>query len=131
MRRWPVAVFAAAVGLLMGVPLLAHHGSAAFDTGKTVVLKGTVQQWLYSNPHVLLRLEVTDENGETVVWIAEGQAPKTIFPAGYRKNSFNYGDQVAVTVEPAKEGQRRGRILEAVLANGTTLGRASSSGAIR
>ena len=131
MRRWPVVVVAVAVGLLMGVPLVAHHGSAAFDTGKTVVLKGTVQEWLYSNPHVLLRLEVTDENGETVVWIAEGQAPKTIFPAGYRKNSFNYGDQVAVTVEPAKEGQRRGRILEAVLANGTTLGRASSSGAIR
>ena len=131
MRRWPVVVVAVAVGLLMGVPLVAHHGSAAFDTGKTVVLKGTVQEWLYSNPHVLLRLEVTDENGETVVWIAEGQAPKTIFPAGYRKNSFNYGDQVAVTVEPAKEGQRRGRILEAVLANGTVLGRASSSGAIR
>ena len=131
MRRWPVVVVAAAVGLLMGVPLVAHHGSAAFDTGKTVVLEGTVQEWLYSNPHVLLRLEVTDENGETVVWIAEGQAPKTIFPAGYRKNSFNYGDQVAVTVEPAKEGQRRGRILEAVLANGTVLGRASSSGAIR
>ncbi len=130
MRRWPVVVVAVAVGLLMGVPLVAHHGSAAFDTGKTVVLKGTVEQWLYSNPHVLLRLEVTDENGETVVWVAEGQAPKTIFPAGYRKNSFNDGDQVTVTVEPAKEGQRRGRILEAVLANGKTLGRASSAGAI-
>ena len=131
MRRWPVVVFAAVVGLLMGAPLVAHHGSAAFDTGKTVVLEGTVQEWLYSNPHVLLRLEVTDENGETVVWVTEGQAPKTIFPAGYRRNSFNYGDQVTLTVEPAKEGQRRGRILEAVLANGTVLGRASSSGAIR
>ena len=131
MRRWPGVVVAAAVGLLMGAPLVAHHGSAAFDSGKTVVLEGTVQEWLYSNPHVLLRLEVTDENGETVVWVTEGQAPKTIFPAGYRRNSFNYGDQVTVTVEPAKEGQRRGRILEAVLADGTTLGRASSSGAIR
>ena len=131
MRRWPVVVFAVVVGLLIRVPLLAHHGSAAFDVGKTVVLKGTVQEWLYSNPHCLLRLEVTDENGDIVIWVAEGQAPNTIFPAGYRKDSFKSGDQVTVTVEPVKENRRMGRILEAVLANGKTLGRASSSGAIR
>ena len=130
MRWWPVVVFAAVVGLLIRVPLLAHHGRAAFDVGKTVVLNGTVKEWLYSNPHCLLRLEVTDANGEIVMWIAEGQAPKTIFPAGYRKDSFTPGDQVTVTVEPAKENQRMGRILQAVLADGKTLGRASSSGAI-
>ena len=130
MRRWPVVVFAAVVGLLIRVPLLAHHGRAAFDIGKTVVLKGTVKEWLYSNPHCLLRLEVTDANGKIVVWIAEGQAPNTIFPAGYRKDSFKPGDQVTVTVEPAKANRQMGRILEAVLANGKTLGRASSAGAI-
>lgn len=130
MKRWRVIVFAAVVGLLIRVPLLAHHGRAAFDIGKTVVLKGTVKEWLYSNPHCLLRLEVTDANGQIVVWIAEGQAPNTIFPAGYRKDSFKPGDQVTVTVEPAKANRQMGRILEAVLANGKTLGRASSAGAI-
>ncbi len=130
MKRWRVIVFAAVVGLLIRVPLLAHHGGAAFDVGKTVVLKGTVKEWLYSNPHCLLRLEVTDANGEIVLWIAEGQAPNTIFPAGYRKDSFKPGDQVTVTVEPAKANRQMGRILEAVLANGKTLGRASSAGAI-
>lgn len=130
MKRWRVIVFAAVVGLLIRVPLLAHHGRAAFDIGKTVVLKGTVKEWLYSNPHCLLRLEVTDANGKIVVWIAEGQAPNTIFPAGYRKDSFKPGDQVTVTVEPAKANRQMGRILEAVLANGKTLGRASSAGAI-
>lgn len=131
MRRWPVVVFSAVVGLSMHASLVAHHGSAAFDTGKTLVLEGTVTEWLYSNPHCLLRLEVTDANGETVVWIAEGQAPHTIFPAGYRKDSFTPGDRVTVTVEPAKEGRRMGRILASVLADGRTLGRASSAGAIR
>ena len=131
MRKWSVIVFAAVVvGLSIRSPLLAHHGSAAFDTGKTRVLKGTVKEWLYSNPHCLLRLEVTDANGTVVMWIAEGQAPNTIFPAGYRKDSFKPGDQVTVTVEPVKENQPMGRILAAVLANGKTLGRASSAGAI-
>ena len=131
MRRWPVIVFAAVVGLLIRGPLLAHHGSAAFDTGKTVVLKGTVKAWLYSNPHCLLRLEVTDANGNVREWIAEAQAPNIIFPAGYRKDSFKPGDQVTITVEPVKENQPMGRILQAVLANGKTLGRASSAGAIQ
>jgi len=130
MRSWPVIVFAAVVGLLIRVPLLAHHGSAAFDTGKTVVLKGTVKAWLYSNPHCLLRLEVTDADGKVVEWIAEAQAPNVIFPAGYRRDSFKPGDQVTVTVEPVKENRPMGRILQVVLANGKTLGRASAAGAI-
>ena len=130
MNRWSVIVVAIAVGLLARVPLLAHHGSAAFDTGKSVVLKGTVKEWLYSNPHCLLRLEVADASGKVTMWVAEGQAPNTIFPAGYRKDSFKPGDQVTITVEPAKENQPMGRILEAVLASGKVLGRASSAGAI-
>ena len=123
-------VFAAVVGLLAQRPLLADHGSVAFDTGRTLVLKGTVKEWLYSNPHCLLRLEVKDESGKVVVWIAEAQAPNTIFPAGYRKDSFKAGDHVTVKVEPAKENQPMGRIIEAVLANGKVLGPASSAGAI-
>ena len=132
MRRWPVFVFAAVImgGISIRVPLLAHHGSAAFDSGKTLVLKGTVKEWLYSNPHCLLRLEVTDASGTIVTWIGEGQAPHTIFPAGYRKDSFKPGDQVTVTLEPAKEDRPLGRILASVLANGKTLGPASSAGAI-
>jgi len=130
MRRWPVIVFAAAVTLSMSLPVTAHHGSAAFDTGKTVVLKGTVREWLYSNPHCLLKLDVTGPDGKVVQWIAEGQAPNTIFPAGYRKDSFKFGDEVTITLEPVKENLPMGRILQSVLANGKILGRASSAGAI-
>jgi hypothetical protein len=106
----------------------AHHGGAAFDSGKTVVLKGTVAEWIYSNPHCLLKIDVTGEDGKVVQWIAEGQAPNVIFPAGYRKDSFKAGDQVTVSVEPVKNNQPMGRILQTVLANGKVLGRASSAG---
>ena len=119
-------LFAAALALLTPRPLSAHHGGAAFDTGKVVTLKGTVVEWLYSNPHCLLRLEVAGENGTVANWIAEGQAPNTIFPIGYRKDSFKAGDRVEITVEPVRNGRPMGRILKAVLADGKTLGRASS-----
>ena len=126
MRSGFVIVSVIAVGLLMALPVAAHHGSAVFDTGKKVTLKGTVKEWVYSNPHCLLSLDVTGEDGKMVQWIAEGQAPNVIFPVGYRKDSFKAGDQVTVTVEPVKNGRPMGRILQAVLADGRTLGVASS-----
>ena len=126
MRNRPVVVLASVVALSM--PLLAHHGSAAFDTGKKMVLKGTVKEWVYSNPHCLLRLDVMGEDGQVVAWVAEGQAPTVIFPAGYRKDTFKPGDQVMITVEPVKNGRPLGRILQSVLADGKTLGVASSAG---
>ena len=130
MRTWPVIVFVAAVALSIPLRLAAHHGSAAFDNGKMVVLKGTVKEWLFSNPHCLLKLDVTGPDGKVVQWIAEGQAPQIIYPAGYRKDSFKFGDQVTITVEPVKNNLPMGRILQSVLADGKTLGRASSAGAI-
>jgi len=127
MRTECVVVSVAAIGLLLSAPLAAHHGAAAFDTGKKVTLKGTVKEWIYSNPHCLLSLDVTGEDGQVVHWIAEGQAPNVIFPVGYRRDSFKFGDQVTVTVEPVKNGRPLGRILQAVLADGKTLGPAASA----
>src|SRR5438093_12140885 len=115
-------VIAAAVGMFMSASLSAHHGRAAYDNGKVVILKGAVVQWVYSNPHCLLTVDVKGDDGSVVRWIAETQAPNIMYPAGYRKDSFKVGDEVTVNVEPVKNGQPIGRILKAVLANGTTLG---------
>src|SRR5690349_20324984 len=98
-----------AVGLLLQAPLIAHHGAAAYDVGKKVVLKGTVKEWIYSNPHCLLTLEVMGEDGQVVRWIVEGQAPNVVFPAGYRKDTFTFGAQATVTVEPVRNGRPLGR----------------------
>ena len=110
----------------MSVPLVAHHGAAAFDVGKKVTLKGTVKGWVYSNPHCLLSLDVMGSDGTVVTWIAEGQAPNVISPNGYRKDTFTFGDQVTVIVEPVKNGNPLGRILGVVLADGRTLGAAAA-----
>jgi hypothetical protein len=130
MRSGPVVVLAVAAGLLMPRPLVAHHSSAAFDSGKRVILKGTVKEWVYTNPHCFLMLEVRGEDGQNVQWVAETQPPSVIFAAGYRRDTFKPGDQVTVTVEPVKDGRPFGRILATVLPDGKTLGPASSAGAV-
>src|SRR2546422_8591513 len=73
-RRIPVLVLT--VGLLIAVaPLFAHHANAVFDTEKKVTVKGTVVEWLWANPHCLLRFDVTDDKGEVAHWVGETQAP--------------------------------------------------------
>ena len=117
-----VPVFTVTAALLIQLPLFAHHSSAAFDTGKKVVLKGTVVEWVYANPHCMLIFDVKSEDGQVVQWTAETQPPASVFPAGFRKDSFKAGHQVTITVEPFKDGRPYGRILQAVLDDGKVLG---------
>ena len=126
MRSGLVVVLALAAVLLIPRPLFTHHSTAAFDAGKRVILKGTVKEWVYANPHCFLILEIKGDDGQVVQWTAETQPPSSIFAAGYRRDTFKFGDQVIITVEPFKDGRPFGRILGAVLADGKTLGAAAS-----
>ena len=126
MRKRLVIGLAMALGLLVSVPLFAHHGNASFATDKTLVLKGTVTRWIYASPHLLLMLDVKDENGELTHWVLESQSPTVMYPSGYRKDSFKPGDEVTVTASEARNGKPIGRIIEATTADGTKLGRIPS-----
>jgi hypothetical protein len=124
MRGRLVILFAVAIGLLISVPLFAHHGSASIlsGDGNRIELKGTVKSWLWSNPHCLLTLDVKGEDGKVVEWVLETQAPNSIYSSGYRKDSFKPGDEVTVTVAPVKSGRPNGQLSRAVLADGTQIG---------
>jgi hypothetical protein len=117
-------VFAlAAYGLILSVPLSAHHGDAIYDlTAKKVTLKGTVTQWVWANPHCVLEFDVTD-NGQVTHWVAETTAPPSLIQRGWKKQSLKSGDQVTITVLPVKNGRTVGRLLQVVLPDGQTLPR--------
>jgi hypothetical protein len=115
-------VFAAAIGLLTSVPLAAHHTATTLYTEKTVTLKGIVKTWRWSNPHCLLTFDVKGEDGQVVQWLAETQAPNTVYTEGYRPNSFKPDDEITVTVRPAANGRPYGLLTQAELADGTKLG---------
>jgi hypothetical protein len=122
MGKKAFSVFAVAVVLLTTtMPLFAHHGTAVFDTNKTVTMKGRVAEWVWSNPHCLLQFDVKNESGEAVRWIAETQNPGNMVYLGWAMASFKAGDEVTVTLIPAKNGRPFGRITQVVLPNGKTL----------
>jgi hypothetical protein len=101
--------------------VFAHHGNAAYDTDKRVILKGTVTKWSWSNPHCILQLDATDANNQMVHWLMETENPSSMIRQGWTDQSFKPGDQVTVTVLPVKNGNPVGRIMEVVLANGVKL----------
>ena len=70
-----------AIGVFVSFPLFAHHGAASFETGKTAVLKGTVTKWIYANPHLLLMLDVTGDDGKVVHWVLESNLQRSCIPA--------------------------------------------------
>ena len=122
MRNMTAATSIAALSvLLVSVPLLAHHGAAALDTGKEITLKGTVTEWIWSNPHCFLQFDAKDDTGTVRNWAVETQNPTTMTQRGFSRTLFKAGDEVTVLLEPVKNGQSIGRLLTVVLANGQKL----------
>jgi len=108
--------------LMIAFPTLAHHGTGvAYETEKTVTLKGTVTNWIWANPHCGLLFDVTEDNGDVVHWGAELGNPHQESGAGFSKDSLNAGDKITVTGHPARSGAPRLTLSRVVLADGHVL----------
>ena len=112
---------AAAFVLLISIPLLAHHGNASYDTDKPITIKGTVTEFAWTNPHVQIYLDVKDDKGSVVHWSVETYSPGKLVRAGWTKDSVKAGDQVSITLIPAKSGAPVGFLHKLVLPDGKVL----------
>jgi hypothetical protein len=111
------------VGVLVGVvafsaPLFAHHGAASFESGKTVTVKGTVTEYVWSNPHVLVKVDAKDDSGNVEHWVLEAWNPVTQSSRGWSKNTFKPGDEVSLDISRAKNGSPIGEIRGRIVING-------------
>src|SRR2546421_398981 len=94
----------------LSVPLFAHHGAASFDTSKMVTVAGTVTEYIWANPHVLVKVDAKDDSGNVSHWVVEAWNPVTQASRGWTKNTFKPGDDVRLDINPAKNGQPVGEI---------------------
>jgi hypothetical protein len=102
-------------------PLVAHHGGAAYDADKRVTVKGTVTDWLWSNPHCILQLDTPGDGGQVAHWVTETENPSSMIRSGWTKDSFKVGDEISILLVPSKTGGRIGRIVEVTLPDGHKL----------
>ena len=108
--------------LLAATSAVAHHSNSAFNPDKVVVLKGTVTQWKWTNPHVWIFLSVDDGNGGKVQWEIEGRTPGQLIRAGWSKTILKPGDTITVDFSPAKDGSRTGLLTRVTRPDGTVVG---------
>jgi hypothetical protein len=107
---------------LIATPLFAHHGTGvAYDTEKTVTLKGTVTEWIWANPHCGILFDVADDKGNVQHWGAELGNPHSLSMAGLSKDILKPGDKITLVGHPAKSGAPRVELQEFTTADGHTL----------
>ncbi|PYU27097.1 MAG: hypothetical protein DMG30_00425 [Acidobacteria bacterium] len=82
----------------------AHHGSAAYDMSKTVTVTGTVTDFQFVNPHVLIAMDVKDSSGKVEKWQGELTSPNHLARVGWTKSTLKPGDEVTLTGGAAKSG---------------------------
>ena len=95
---------------LVSFPSFAHHGSSAYDLTKLITTKATVMTLNWSNPHCILKFNVTDEKGVATTWTLELYNPLWMGRAGWTRETLKPGDEIVVTFHPAKNGTANGYI---------------------
>ena len=100
----------------------AHHSQAGFATEReAIILEGTVAEFRWRNPHVLIFWDVEGENGEVVRWTGELGSVNTSISNGLSKQSLQRGDKITVTAIPSRSGTPVSLIHRLVKEDGTVL----------
>jgi len=82
----------------------AHHGNSAYDETARVPIKGTVTEFVWTNPHSQIYMDVKNKDGNVVHWAIETNSPGILTRAGWTRRSIKVGDEVTIILCPAKNG---------------------------
>jgi DNA/RNA endonuclease YhcR with UshA esterase domain len=110
-----------AVLLMVSASLSAHHGTSAYDTTKLTTVKGTVTDFQFNNPHVMISVEAKDDKGKVETWVSEANSPNVLTRHGWDRDIIKKGDQITVIGYRPKNGSKTLRLQKVVLSNGQEL----------
>jgi hypothetical protein len=100
----------------LAFPALAHHSFAAYDVVNTRALRGTLETFQWSNPHVTLKMLVQpDGGGAAQEWGLVTSGPAVLKRFGWTRSSLKPGDRISVVFNPMSDGSRGGRLHTLVL----------------
>lgn len=108
-----LAAFTGMVGLLMasGSPA-AHHSLVQFDLTVPMRVKGTVVRFDRVNPHSLIFLDHTPEDGQTQRWAVDGPTLPALARMRIDADFLKAGDVIEVCGFPLKDAAATQRALD-------------------
>jgi len=112
---------AAALCSMSAAPLLAHHGSAAYDRETAVSIDATIESFSWENPHALIRLQTHAADGSIEEWAVETAGLVILARVGWNRDTLKTGDRCTVTGFPARNGSHTMILRSVVLEDGREL----------
>ena len=104
--------------LIFGRLALAHHSIAGYDTKKELAVRGTVVEFRWRNPHIIILWESKDESGNIVEWSGEMASPTTMMQLGMNRFSLKKGDEATFLLNRSATGHPLGLVKKITAADG-------------
>lgn len=117
----PMLVAQVAGILMISGVAFAHHGTANYETTKSISVTGAVTDFNFTNPHVEVFLDAKDTSGKITKWQGELTSPNHLARSGWHKDTLKPGDVITISGFPTKSGTPEIWIQKIVLADGTIL----------
>ena len=114
------AAIALGVMLAAGAAWAHHNMSALFDFNQRFTRTGTLTKSDWRNPHILLSVDATSDQGQVQTWVFEGPSPGFFRTRDVGKSDVENAIGKTVTVEAsrARDGSLSGLIRIITLPDG-------------
>jgi hypothetical protein len=116
--RKRAAGLAFTVVLLAAASAQAHHSFAMFDHDHQIKISGTVTHFQWTNPHVYIDLDSTNDQGELKHYTIECANPGILDRIGWKFNMIKAGDKITTIIAPLRTGEAGGLLKQVTLADG-------------
>ncbi len=93
-----------------------------FDQTKNVTVVGTVKDFQWVNPHVVLWVyKIAANGGVPELWTIELTSPGNLTRVGWSRHSVSPGDKVSVDIAPLRDGSHGGGFRKLTLLDSGTV----------
>lgn len=106
---------------LVAASATAHHSFSVFNMQTEIEITGVVKEVQWTNPHIWIWVDVTDESGEVVTWGLEGMSPNFLARRGWTRMTLQPGDEVTVALRPLNSGEPGGMFMRTTTPDGVVL----------
>jgi len=122
MNKWTLATLAFALAPLQVT--FAHHSNAPhYDANKPVSIEGVVSDFKFVNPHVVIFVDMANEDGTVSTWNCAYTAATALRRNGWSKDLFSAGDFVRIQGSAARRDPHGCWFTGAVLEDGRRISR--------